>query len=304
MKLSALITPAAKKILLFETRANYKRRQHQKILNQLKNKTSTQEKISILLPIYNAQHSLEKCLDSILNQTYQNFEIICVDDASTDRSLMIVKDYLNRDSRIHLIDKAQNQGSSFARRDALKKAKGTYVLCIDSDDWIEPTMLEDLYHFAQQDPSYDMVYCDYYKNGTIMHAPKILEENQSLKRIKGRSFAFGNMLWNRLVKKEVFDQVTFQAESMGEDVYINTQLYFFSDKIAYLCKPLYHYNQFSNTDSISDRPSLINILDMEANYQHMQDFLSEKFGSHTFFERAFEKKARMIEAAKKKIHTQ
>jgi len=243
MKILASLLSLAKSILLVDVRGSYKRRQHQKILNQLKTNNYGFHKISILLPIYNTEHGLEKCLDSILQQTYSDFEIICVNDASIDNTKQIIGSYSQKDTRISIVDKSQNQGFSFACRDALAQAKGSYVLCIDSDDWIEPTMLEDLYLFAQQSSSYDMVYCDYYKNNLVTYVPTILEKNLPFERIKKRSFSFGNMLWNRLIRKDIFEKVIFHQESMGEDVYISTQLYYFSNKIAYLCKPLYHYNQ-------------------------------------------------------------
>lgn len=251
MKIPVSLLSLAKNILLVDVRGSYKRRQHQKILNQLKTNNYGSHKISILLPIYNTEHGLEKCLDSILQQTYSDFEIICVNDASIDNTKQIIGSYSQKDTRISIVDKSQNQGFSFAHRDALAQAKGSYVLCIDSDDWIEPTMLEDLYLFAQQSSSYDMVYCDYYKNNLVTYVPTILEKNLPFERIKKRSFSFGNMLWNRLIKKDIFEKVIFHQESMGEDDYISTQLYYLSNTIAYLCKPLYHYNQFSKPDSIS-----------------------------------------------------
>ncbi|MDG6120387.1 glycosyltransferase family 2 protein [Lactococcus formosensis] len=251
MKIPASLLSLAKNILLVDVRGSYKRRQHQKILNQLKTNNYRSHKISILLPIYNTEHGLEKCLDSILQQTYSDFEIICVNDTSIYNTKQIIGSYSQKDTRISIVDKSQNQGFSFACRDALAQAMGSYVLCIDSDDWIEPTMLEDLYLFAQQSSSYDMVYCDYYKNNLVTYVPTILEKNLPFERIKKRSFSFGNMLWNRLIKKDIFEKVIFHQESMGEDDYISTQLYYLSNTIAYLCKPLYHYNQFSKPDSIS-----------------------------------------------------
>lgn len=176
MKILASLLSLAKSILLVDVRGSYKRRQHQKILNQLKTNNYGFHKISILLPIYNTEHGLEKCLDSILQQTYSDFEIICVNDASIDNTKQIIGSYSQKDTRISIVDKSQNQGFSFACRDALAQAKGSYVLCIDSDDWIEPTMLEDLYLFAHQSSSYDMVYCDYYKNNLVTYVPTILEK--------------------------------------------------------------------------------------------------------------------------------
>ncbi|MDG6143558.1 glycosyltransferase family 2 protein [Lactococcus formosensis] len=134
MKIPASLPSLAKNILLVDVRGSYKRRQHQKILNQLKTNNYGSHKISILLPIYNTEHGLEKCLDSILQQTYSGFEIICVNDASIDNTKQIIGSYSQKDTRISIVDKSQNQGFSFACRDALAQAKGSYVLCIDSDE--------------------------------------------------------------------------------------------------------------------------------------------------------------------------
>ena len=298
MKIPAFVVSTAKSLLLVEARSRLRKKQHLKQLAYLKSQQLASPKISMLVPVYNAETSLVQCLDSILNQTYTNIEIICVNDCSTDSSLAILERYREKDTRVKLVNKSKNEGSSFARRDALAAATGEYVLCVDSDDWIEPTMVEDLYLRASE--GYDMVYCDYYKSGKITHPPRILEEADKFKRISKRSFSFGNMLWNRLVKKEVFDQVVFYPESMGEDVSISTQLYYYADKVAYLCKPLYHYNQFTNVHSVSARSNQQNIADMEANYRHIARFLKEKFGHQIKFEKEFQKKEKMFQMIKKK----
>lgn len=92
--------------------------------------------VSVIVPVYNVEKYLPKCLDSLINQTYQNIEIICVNDGSTDSSLKVLDEYQKNDSRIAIIDK-ENEGVSKARNDALKIAKGDYIMFVDSDDWID-----------------------------------------------------------------------------------------------------------------------------------------------------------------------
>lgn len=97
---------------------------------------SKETKFSVILPIFNTEKYLKACLDSIINQTYKNLEIICVDDGSTDGSLKILEEYSSKDSRIKIINQ-QNQGVSAARNVGIDNATGDYVSFVDPDDWVE-----------------------------------------------------------------------------------------------------------------------------------------------------------------------
>ena len=102
------------------------------------------EKISVLVPIYNAEKYIEKCLDSIVNQTYENIEIVLIEDGSTDNSLEIIKEYSKQDKRIKIIS-IKNNGVADARNKALENATGDYVTFVDSDDYVEKDYVETLY---------------------------------------------------------------------------------------------------------------------------------------------------------------
>ena len=102
------------------------------------------DSISIIVPVYNVEKYLEKCIDSILNQSYQNLEIILIDDGSTDNSGSICDEYKKKDQRVQVIHQ-KNQGQSSARNAGLNIAKGSYIGFVDSDDWIEQNMYEKLY---------------------------------------------------------------------------------------------------------------------------------------------------------------
>ena len=106
-------------------------------------------KFSIITPVFNTESYLEQCLESILNQTYKNFEIICINDASTDNSLSILKDYAKNDSRIRIINK-ENGGISAARNSGINAAMGDFLSFIDSDDWIDLDFFEKLYLAAKK----------------------------------------------------------------------------------------------------------------------------------------------------------
>ena len=116
-----------------------------------------QPKISVIIPVYNVEKYLGECLDSILAQTFQDFEIICVDDGSTDRSLDILQEYKRKDDRF-VIFQQRHAGAGAARNHGLKLAEGKYIQFLDSDDYFEPTLLEELYTRAEKFGS-DLTVC-------------------------------------------------------------------------------------------------------------------------------------------------
>ena len=107
-------------------------------------------KISVIIPVYNVEKYLSECLDSVVNQTLRDIEIICINDGSTDNSLSILKEYASKDSRIKIIDK-ENQGQGYARKVGLDKASGEYILFCDSDDYYsELIAFEELYNYIEK----------------------------------------------------------------------------------------------------------------------------------------------------------
>lgn len=114
--------------------------------------------ISIIIPVYNSEKYLRQCLDSVLNQSFSDFECICVNDGSTDNSLLILQEYANKDKRFKIIDK-QNEGVSIARNTGIENAFGEYITFIDSDDWVEIAYLAKLYNFIV-DKKIDYVVCN------------------------------------------------------------------------------------------------------------------------------------------------
>ena len=123
-------------------------------------------KISVIVPVYKAEKYLHRCVDSIIAQTFTDWELLLVDDGSPDKSGEICDGYSRHDGRIMVYHK-NNGGVSTARQTGIDKAIGDYTIHVDPDDWIEPTMLEELYHKAT-DNNADMVICDFvfeYKSG-------------------------------------------------------------------------------------------------------------------------------------------
>lgn len=169
--------------------------------------------ISIIVPIYNQEKYLGKCIRSVLNQTFQNYEIILVNDGSTDKSLKLCRKYAESDPRITVIDK-QNEGLAFARRDGFLKASGEYVCFLDSDDYLATDALEELYNLAQEKGvdmvvgSYDIVYDSFGLIKRKSHPYSVCDEeipNEAVLRcLVGYD---GNMcnwwkaaVWGRLIK--------------------------------------------------------------------------------------------------------
>ena len=118
-------------------------------------------KVSIVVPVYNMEKKLKKCLDTLVNQTYEDLEIIVVNDGSKDGSLDIIRKYEQKDSRIEVIDQ-KNQGISAARNNAMKKATGKLLCFVDSDDYVELNMVEELVDKMNESKA-DIVVCNYFK---------------------------------------------------------------------------------------------------------------------------------------------
>jgi glycosyltransferase involved in cell wall biosynthesis len=117
--------------------------------------------ISVIVPVYNVEKYIHRCIDSILAQTFTDFECILVDDYSSDNSLSICEEYAKKDTRIRIIRNEQNRGLPQVRKIGFAIASGGYILYIDSDDWIENNMLEKMYGKAVS-ADYDIVWCNYY----------------------------------------------------------------------------------------------------------------------------------------------
>jgi glycosyltransferase involved in cell wall biosynthesis len=256
-------------------------------------------KISLLVPVFNAEQYLHQCLGSVLGQSYENIEVICINDCSTDNSLGILNEYAKKDGRVAVIDKRINEGSAQARKTAFAYSSGEYILPIDSDDWLEPDMVELLY-CCLEFGRYDIVCCGYFQekdNGAYFDAPQILSEDKT-KLIKYGIFGFGNakVLWNKLVKRGIYEKVIFSEESNGEDCYISCQNLYHAKKVGYYPLPLYHYRCSDNSLSANKSIAQKRYEDRKANYERIIKFCIEKFGDNlSVFEPELRKRMANIE---------
>lgn len=213
-------------------------------------------KISIISPVYKAEAYLSRCLDSILAQTFKDWELILVDDGSPDRSGVICDEYAARDSRIKVIHKA-NGGVSAARQDGLDEATGEYVIHVDPDDWIEANMLEGMYGKALSDNA-DMVICDYVEDSaasskTIKQAPSDLSSKVVFKEL---FHDLHGSCCNKLIRRSLFKMYGIRfpdGYTILEDLYVTAMLCSHDIRISYLPKAFYHYVLGENSNSLGHK---------------------------------------------------
>ena len=219
------------------------------------------EKITVIVPVYNVENYLDKCLDSLVNQTYKNLEIIVINDGSIDNSGIICQEYAQKDNRIVYIEK-ENGGQSEARNMGLDRMTGSYVTFVDSDDWIELDYVEILYKkiteyqadiavgnyysFNETEGMYyfhifgDSYHEKVYDNDSIFEN---LYESQEMK-----SFALISV-WGKLYKADLVKHLRFDIGKLGEDGYLNQKIYLLAEKTIYLNKGLYAYRQREGSSS-------------------------------------------------------
>ena len=214
------------------------------------------KKISVIVPIYNVEKYLKRCIDSILNSTYNNLEIILVDDGSTDSCPKICDEYKKIDTRIKVIHKT-NGGLSDARNKGLDIATGDFISFIDSDDYINSNMLSYLAKPLIENEC-DISVCDF----EIFYGDSLENEMQYsdindynfysskevLRLLLDGKKSHGDYAWNKLYKKYLFKEVRYPIGKKMEDIGTTYKLYYYSNKIAISNKKLYYY--FQRKDSI------------------------------------------------------
>lgn len=215
--------------------------------------------ISIIIPVYNTEQYLGKCLDSVIFQTYKNLQIILVDDGSTDNSPSICDDYAKADSRITVMHQ-KNAGVSAARNTGLAAVKGEWIGWVDSDDWIEPEMFARMIE-AGLVHNTDIVICgriEEYRNSAVSRGwnkEDILSREDAVRALLEND-RIQNYLWDKLWKKDLFDGMIFPEGRTYEDIALMGRLFEKSDTVLCIPDAYYHYNQ--RQGSIVDDTSLGN----------------------------------------------
>lgn len=248
-------------------------------------------KISLIIPVYNVENFLKTTLDSVFAQTFEDFEVIVVNDGSTDSSFEIVNEYNQKHDNMIVINQ-ENQGQGIARNNALKLAKGEYVTFLDSDDFLEPTFLEELYKTAVNNNA-DIACCSFrlnYEKGFhdlfLLPNPRksyVLSSDKALKKLI-LDVTIHHFLWNKIYKRSLFTEnnITFY-DMFFEDIAACPKLFYYANKVAITNKCLYNYrrhkkstiaemNAIKINDFIKSLGAMRNFLEYEKVYKNYQTY--------------------------------
>ena len=214
-------------------------------------------KISVIVPVYKVEEYLDLCLDSILNQTFEDFELICINDGSPDCCPYILEQYSKLDKRIKVFSQ-KNQGLSVARNKGIEKASGEYITFVDSDDYLSPISLELWYKNITQYNS-DFVYSYSIitngENGMLWEMPK---KQDFLQTIQAPTFnekdldasfypRFLGSAWAKLYRKDFIKDFKFPAGLIFEDMPFFAKCFLNANRISYILEPLYYYRKNDNS---------------------------------------------------------
>ena len=220
------------------------------------------EKVSIIIPVYNSEKTLKKCIESVINQTYKNIEILIINDGSKDKSLNIMNEYKNKDERIIVINQ-KNKGLSGARNTGINNATGDYITFIDSDDYIKPNLVKDTIKIFEEYEC-DVVRNNYelsYENGKNELRNEMYEENRIINIEEKKEELIQNILlgkvqsysWLLTIKREILDKNNLKFDEdifFMEDIVFIIRLIFCIKNIYFVREPNYFYYQ-SNENSLT-----------------------------------------------------
>lgn len=234
-------------------------------------------KVSIILPVYNVAPYLRECLESAINQSLKDIEIICINDGSTDNSLDILKEYAQNDNRIKIINK-KNGGVSAARNAGLDNARGKYIAFLDGDDRLEPDGLETAFNEAEENNS-DIVIFNYYDVGINNEkASPLLFWLKSFKnnpQIPYRQLSYLQYTcWNKLYKNEFISKYNIRFYTnikYGEDGLFSLSTLAHNPKYSFLCHPVYNYRFYRAGSAMDDGAKVLN-----GDFQGLKRFCNDK----------------------------
>lgn len=220
-------------------------------------------KVSVIVPVYNVESYLDKCLTSLVKQTLQEIEIIVVNDGSKDNSEKIIEKYLKKyPEKIKYIKKA-NGGLSSARNEGLKYASGEYIGFVDSDDYVSLNTFNLMYKKAKE-KNFDLVVCNLnyvYESKTKMVSAGLDKDLENEDEVKKNIVFLYPAVWNKLYKKEILDSLKFKEGIWYEDVEFNFRVYPRVKSIGYVDKPLIQYVQRESSISKTIDKRLFNYID-------------------------------------------
>ncbi len=237
--------------------------------------------ISLIMPVYNVEKFLSKALDSVQNQTFQDFELIIVDDGSTDGSVEVIKKYCENNENFILLCQ-QNQGPSAARNAGLEVCRGDYIGFMDSDDYLEPEFLESLYLAAVENDA-DIACCNfnlYYPQRNLKiympftAFPGVCSKTKALRKLI-LDMGIHYFVWNKLSRRELFFDNNLTFDKMYfEDIATSPKLFYYADKIVLIGKALYNYT--SRDTSILHTMNIVKINDFIRSLGVIRNFLENE----------------------------
>ena len=239
-------------------------------------------KVSVIVPVYNVEEYIDKCLDSLVNQSLQDIEIILVNDGSTDNSQVIIDKYIVKYPSLIKCYVKENGGMSDARNFGLKYATGEYISFIDSDDYIDYNMLEVMYNKGRQ-TNCEVVYCDVnvlYPDKTLEIVPEIHKDINSLSLEDKKNMLINcyPVVWNKIYKRELFNKFyerdgLFKKDVWFEDARMLYKLIPDLNSVGYVNLPFYYYIQRPKSITYTYSNKLYDIL---SNLDHIIDYYHEK----------------------------
>ncbi len=241
-------------------------------------------KVSVITPIYKVEAFIERCATTLMEQTLREVEYIFVDDATPDRSIQVLEEvvarYPERKEQVRIVHHEKNKGLPTARNTGLMLATGEYIFHCDSDDYVEPTLLEDLYNAAQAQNA-DIVWCDWYltfaENERYMKQPSFDTPIDALKAMICGGMKYN--VWNKLVRRSLYtdNHIEFPAGyGMGEDMTM-MMLFAHAKKVAYVPQAYYHYIK-TNTNAFSQTYSDRHLMELKHNVQRIIDYMQKVYG--------------------------
>ena len=270
-------------------------------------------KISVIIPVYNTEKYLTQCLDSVINQTYKNLEIICVDDCSTDNSREVLQNYAQKDDRIKIVYNKNNSKLGVSRNNGFNIATGDYIHFLDSDDWMELNAYEKMVATTTNKP--DIIYFYYQEVSEIdNNITKYLSENPSNinKLIKinddyRKNIEFTEQVWNKLYSKEFLNKYNLLHNEYPcfEDMEFSLKIRIFANTIYYLNDILINYRTHRKNSLIANGSKHLDyIIKSYLNAEKWcSDLIDWKIGKHLLAGQFYllkSKKARLILRAKDK----
>lgn len=243
-------------------------------------------KVSVIIPVYNTEKYLSDCLTSLVNQTFKDFEVIVIDDGSSDSSREIINKYVKDYPKIVKFFPLCHQGISKSRNYGIKKAVGKYLTFIDSDDYVHSNFLKDMYEAVTKAKA-DIVVCDYYNvRGKEIEAFKLDDFNLSnVKNNPQLLLKINSSPCNKLFKKELFNNLEFE-DIKYEDFLLVTKLICSAQKIIKLDKCLNYFRVRENSETtvVDERVfDILKILDKLNNYFKENDIFDNFYGEVEYF---------------------